>query len=96
MSCYFLAHINIHDPETYQKYLDGYNAVFSQFDGEVIAVDEAPLLLEGRWEYSRTVLIRFPSEADALAWYNSDGYREILQHRRQASEADIVLVHGRD
>jgi uncharacterized protein (DUF1330 family) len=96
MSCYFVANIRIHDPDTYQKYLDGYDAVFSKFEGTVVAVDDQPRVLEGSWEGTRVVLIRFPSEAAALEWYNSDAYQEIVRYRHQASTADILLVHGRD
>ena len=63
---YFIALIDIHDPDGYQRYLDGFDAVFERFDGEVIAVDEAPTILEGRWPAARTVVIRFPSEDDLL------------------------------
>lgn len=96
MSCYFLAHIKIHDNEEYQKYLDGTDSVFSKFDGKVVAVDDEPTVLEGAHPYTRVVLIRFPNEAEALRWYNSPEYQEIVKHRHRASEADVVLVHGRE
>ncbi len=43
----------------------------------------------------RIVLIRFPDEASFRSWYESDAYKRIVVHRRAASEADALLVHGR-
>ncbi len=95
MSCYFVAQIKIHDEAEYKKYLDGTDAVFAAFKGEIIAVDDHPTVLEGEWEYSRIVMIRFPDEADLRRWYDSPGYREIVKHRWRASEADVLIVKGR-
>lgn len=96
MSCYLVAQIKIHDRDEYQKYLDGYDEVFSKYKGIVMAVDESPHVLEGEWPYSRTVLIRFSSEEEAMKWYDSAEYRELVKHRHRASEANIVLVTRRE
>ncbi len=47
MSTYFIAQIKIHDPDEYEKYLDGFDEVFSKYDAEVVLVDDNPELLEG-------------------------------------------------
>jgi uncharacterized protein (DUF1330 family) len=92
MSCYFIAQINIHDRDEYQKYVDGYDEIFSKYKGIVVAVDENPAVLEGEWPFDRTVLIRFPDEDEAKRWYESPQYRELVRHRHRASAANIVLV----
>jgi uncharacterized protein (DUF1330 family) len=92
MSCYFLAQINIHDRDEYQKYLEGYDEIFEKYKGIVVAVDEHPTVLEGSWPFGRTVLIRFPNEEEARRWYDSPEYRELVKHRHRSSEANIVLV----
>jgi uncharacterized protein (DUF1330 family) len=95
MSCYFVARIRITDPDEYRKYLDGYDTVFEKFRGEVIIVDDHPTLLEGVWEDSRIVVIRFPDKAEARRWYDSEEYRALATHRWQSSQADIILAQGR-
>ena len=87
MTSYFVAQIKIHDWDEYEKYLEKYDNVFDKFKGKVIAVDAKPTLLEGKWPYSRTVIIKFPNENEALRWYNSKEYRELVQHRHKASDA---------
>ncbi len=96
MSCYFIAQINIHDPEEYEKYLDGYDEVFGKFKGEVVAVDDSVTLLEGEWPFGRTVVIKFPNQEELEQWYRSPGYQKLVKHRHKASTANIVAVKGRD
>lgn len=96
MSCYFVAQINIHDQQEYDRYLDGYDEVFSSFKGEVVAVDDTVTVLEGQWPYGRTVIIKFPNQKELEQWYRSSAYRELVKHRHRASSANIVAVKGRD
>jgi uncharacterized protein (DUF1330 family) len=96
MSSYFIAQINIRDADEYARYLDGYDDIFARYNGTVLAVDDEVKILEGEWPYGRTVVIRFPSEKELLAWYESPEYQAQAQHRRNASLSNIVLVKGRD
>ena len=59
MACYFIANISIHDPDEYQKYIDSSEEIFAEYRGEYLAVDNQPSILEGKWDYTRCVLIRF-------------------------------------
>lgn len=92
MSCYFIAQINIHDRDEYQKYLNGYDEIFEKYKGIVITADENPEILEGEWPFERTVLIRFPNEDEARRWYESPEYQELVKHRHRSSEANIILL----
>ena len=94
MSSYFVALIDIHDENQYARYLDGFDAIFSRYDGEVLAVDDAPEVLEGEWPAPRTVIIRFPSDEELLRWYRSPEYQRLIELRRSAAEGSIALVHG--
>ena len=95
MSAYLVAQINIHDRSTYAKYASGFNEIFTRYGGRILSVDEAPKVLEGEWRYTRTVLLEFASEHQALSWYNSREYQELAQHRFAASQANAVLIQGR-
>lgn len=96
MSAYFLAQITIDDPVAYERYLDGFDAVFARHEGRVIAVDDHPAVLEGSWSRTRVVLIRFPDEAALRRWYESPEYQALARIRQGASRADVLLVHGRE
>jgi uncharacterized protein (DUF1330 family) len=94
MSYYFIAQININDPAEYQKYLDMADEVFNHYKGEYLVVDDAPLVIEGTWNYTRTVLIRFDTEALFNEWYYSAAYQEILKYRLNAAQCNTVLAKG--
>ena len=96
MACYLIAQINIHDEDGYQKYLDGYDEVFDKFEGRVEAVDDDVDVIEGKWPFRRTVVIKFPNKAEARRWYDSEEYQKLMKYRRRASHANIILVEGLD
>ena len=95
MSCYFIAQLQIHDEDEYKKYLNGFDIVFEKYDGEVIVVEESPLILEGDWDYSRLVIIRFSNEDEAGRWYHSPEYQSLLKHRMNASKGIALLINDR-
>jgi uncharacterized protein (DUF1330 family) len=96
MTHYFVAQIKINDPVEYENYLDRFDDIFSQYKGEYLAIDESPVLLEGEWNYSKSVLIKFNSKQDFEDWYYSDDYQSILKHRLKASKCDTILIEGVD
>ena len=94
MASYFLAQINIRDREAYQQYLAGFDEIFDRYQGRVLAVDDSVDVLEGTWEYGRTVLIEFPDRDKLLAWYGSPEYQRLALLRRRSSDANIALLSG--
>ncbi len=96
MSIYLVAQINIEDRDTYARYEAGFMEIFDRYDGELLAVDEAVTELEGSWDYTRTVILRFPDETAARSWYDSAEYQALAQHRFAASAANLAIVQGVD
>jgi uncharacterized protein (DUF1330 family) len=96
VSCYFVAQITINDPEAYRRYEHDFDEVFAGFGGRVVAVDDQPEVLEGRWPHRRAVLIRFASGAEARRWYHSPEYQALARVRREAADSVVMLVEGRD
>ena len=94
MSYYFIAQIRIKDEIEYQKYLDNADNIFRKYKGEYLSVDNNPQIVEGSWNYTRTVLIRFNNKNDFDEWYNSKDYQDILKHRLKAADCDTILVKG--
>ena len=96
MSAYLIAQITIHDHETYKRYLDGADAILARHTGEVVVVDDSPTILEGKWPYTRTVVIRFRNEDDAKRWhprmpqgsYDHPGL-DTAQLRRRSSQLQL-------
>jgi uncharacterized protein (DUF1330 family) len=68
--------------------------IFSRCEGKLLAIDESPTVLEGEWPWTRTVLVEFPDEAKLRAWYDSDDYQALAQHRFEASKASLAVIEG--
>jgi uncharacterized protein (DUF1330 family) len=94
MPAYVVARLTITDKETYARYSAGFMDIFMPHGGKVLAVDEAPEIIEGDWRCTRTVLLEFPNKDVMRAWYGSAEYQSLVQHRFAASTADIVLLDG--
>ena len=94
MPTYIVAQIDIRDRDRYSKYEAGFVEIFLKYRGRILSVDEDPQVLEGSWPFTRTVLIEFPSDADAVAWYESDEYQTLAEHRFASSEGNIAMLTG--
>jgi len=93
---YFIANIRIRDETVYAKYLAECDEVFARFGGKYVAVDDAPVVLEGSWDYTKTVVIHFRSRADFEAWYRAPDYEEIKQFRLAGADCDTILVRDKE
>lgn len=94
MTVYIVAQITIHDRAEYGRYEEGFMPVWQKFSGELLAVSEDPVVVEGEWPCTRTVLLRFPTAEEARRWYGSPEYQAIAQHRFRASTGNAVIIEG--
>lgn len=94
MPVYIVAELSIHDRTEYGRYEAGFLEIFRRYGGEMLAVEEAPVVVEGAWPHTRTVLIRFPDQAEAERWYRSPEYQALAQHRFRASRANVAILRG--
>jgi uncharacterized protein (DUF1330 family) len=94
MSVFVIGKVQIRDRETYKQYQALTKGLIPSFGGKVLAADESPTVLEGSWPVTRTLLLQFDSEADALRWYGSEAYAAARPHRHRAATTDLVLLKG--
>ena len=94
MPAYIVGHIDIQDRDAYAGYEAGFLDIFARHAGELVAVDDAPTLLEGDLPLTRCVIVRFPDRDAALAWYRSDDYQALAAIRWAASDGVITLLDG--
>jgi uncharacterized protein (DUF1330 family) len=94
MPAYVVARLTITDRETYAAYSAGFMEIFMRHGGKLLAVDEAPDVIEGTWPCTRTVLLEFADKAAMRAWYGSEAYQALARHRFAASTADIAVLEG--
>jgi uncharacterized protein (DUF1330 family) len=94
MSAYFVFHNRIHDAERMQEYIPKALETMAPYHAEVLVCDEHSEVIEGTTNLPRTIVIRFRSRADAMAWYKSADYQGVRPIRLKATEGFGVLVDG--
>ena len=94
MSGYSIFNIEIKKPEEYKEYVEKVKPLAEKFGGDYIIRGGETKVLEGNWEYPRTVVIKFPSYEKALEWYNSDEYKPIKQIRLENSIGNGIIIKG--
>ncbi|WP_099826571.1 DUF1330 domain-containing protein [Oceaniglobus indicus] len=92
---YWIANNIVHDPETYDRYKAANGAVFARYGARFLVRGGRQKGVEGDI-FPRTVVIEFPSYADALACYDDPGYVTAKAIRDPVSEARVVIVEGYD
>ena len=94
MKAYWIAHVDITDPEQYQQYTQRAPAAFVEYGGRFLARGGRSEALEGRATPQRSVVIEFDSYEQAVACYHSAAYQEACRYRQGVAKADIVIVEG--
>ena len=95
MPAYFIAQIQIDDPQDFQNYLSGFMEVFERHGGRLLVTSSKPVeIIEGDWALPRAVLMEFPDLAHAKAWKDDPDYVELTKIRQRLAQTNMVLVEG--
>lgn len=91
---YVLAQISIHDRERYDRYAARFLDVLEAHQGMLLAADEKPTVIEGRWPRDKVVLVSFPNREQFDSWVSSPDYQQISTDRAASTEGTVLLVRG--
>lgn len=92
---YWIAHVDVHDMDVYDTYRQANAAVFAKFDAKFLVRGAPQNVREGALR-SRTVVIEFPSYADAVACYDSPEYQAAKALRDPVSDGNMCIIEGYD
>ncbi|MCV2891736.1 DUF1330 domain-containing protein [Lentibacter sp. XHP0401] len=90
---YWVAHVDVSDPQAYEKYKAANAAPFAEFGARFIVRGGEQVVREGNVR-TRTVVIEFPSHEAAVACYESPAYQAAFDIRKDVSIGDMVIVKG--
>jgi uncharacterized protein (DUF1330 family) len=90
---YWIAHLDVHDPEGYKPYTVANQIPFGMFGARYLVRAGRCEVMEGR-QRSRTVVMEFPSYDAALACYRSPEYQKAKRLRDGKADADLVVIEG--
>lgn len=91
---YVIVQVRVNEEKAYDKYRAAVGETIAAFEGEFLVRAGQTEVLEGTWQLDRTIVLRFPSMAKARQWYNSDQYKPLLDLRKSAAEANLILAEG--
>ena len=93
---YMMVNLHINDAAAYRQYEKGFFPLLKKYGGEFVTFDDAAVTLEGFSPRSgRMILLKFPSEAQARAWYADTDYQALSEHRRAGTRLEfLTMVRG--
>ena len=92
---YWIAHVDVSDPEGYKNYQAANAAAFRKYGAVFLVRGGASEQPEGKIR-SRHVILEFKDYATALACYRSPEYTAAKAERQGKGEIDLVIVEGYD
>ena len=93
-SAYIIANVSVTNPDQYAEYRKLSSIAAQTYDAEFCVRGGAVEVLEGDWKPDRVVILKFPSLAQARAYYHSVEYTAAIEARQGASVMRMVVVEG--
>jgi uncharacterized protein (DUF1330 family) len=94
VTVYAIAQLRFIDRAAYDRYQLRFMDIFRRYQGTLLAADESPQLIEGKWDRDKVVLMSFPDEAAFRVWSESPDYQEISKDRRAGADTVVLLAKG--
>jgi len=95
MKVYIVADLTVHDPETYQKYIEQVPATVTKYGGHyLVRAGKVTGGAEGWQPQGRRVIIEFSDQQAYERWKNSDEYQTVAKIRESASTSRAFLAEG--
>ena len=92
---YWIGNMDVRDAQVYEKYRAANAKPFADFGATFLVRGGTQQVREGK-AHGRTVVIEFPSYADAVACYESPGYQNAKDIRMTVSDGSLVIIEGYD
>ncbi|MEH6701859.1 DUF1330 domain-containing protein [Parasphingorhabdus sp.] len=95
-SVHVIANVIIEDAARYHEYEQGFFPILKRHGGKIIALDDHCLTFEGEAPpRGRVVLLKFPDQTSATAWYNDPDYQALSEHRRASTRLQyLTMLHS--
>ena len=94
MPGYVIAQINMTNKEGFKVYAEQVPETIKQFGGKYVVRAGEYTSMECKLDYTRNVIIEFPTYEKALEWYNSYLYKPVKELRQKNSEGNLIIIKG--
>ena len=90
---YWIGNMGVRDAAVYEKYRVANAKPFAEYGAKCLVRGGTQQVREGT-AHARTVVIEFPSYADAVACYESPGYQNAKDIRMTVSDGSLIIIEG--
>jgi uncharacterized protein (DUF1330 family) len=90
---YTIIEVEVTDPATYQKYMEGATTVYQQAGGRFIVRGGKTFVVNGTLP-KRIAVIQWESLEKAQALFDSDAYKQLIPIRDKSSNFRAFVVEG--
>ncbi len=94
MPAYLIVKVSVDDPARLKAYQEATPPIIAKHKGKFIVRGGETETLEGPEDRRRTVILEFPSLAEAKAYYHSPEYAEARKLRDGIGNFDVMIVDG--
>ena len=93
MKGYWIARVDVNDPEGYSEYAKIATQAVEEFGGKFLARGGKCLSKEGT-NRQRNVIVEFPSLESANNCYNSPTYKRALALAHKSAKREFIILEG--
>jgi len=91
VTCFVVARFTVIDEVATAEYSALAAPMMAAHGGKIVLRGKIDSCLAGEESYQNAVIAVFPSKADALNWYNSKEYQDIVPLRQSGVEITIAV-----
>jgi uncharacterized protein (DUF1330 family) len=93
-TAYIIADVTVTDADQMAKYREWSTKAMQEHGAQVLVRGGAIHVLEGPWQPTRLVLLKFESPEQAKTFYASETYQHAIALRKNAGVMKMVIVEG--
>jgi len=94
MAAYLIVDITVRDEKRYADYRARVTEQIQRYGGEYLVRGGRLERLEGDWQPSRVVVVKFESMTAAKKWWESEDYAELKAIRQATTDTRMIVVDG--
>jgi uncharacterized protein (DUF1330 family) len=94
MAAYVIVDTQVHNAEAYESYKAQVSSFVEKYGGEYLVRGGTHEVVEGDWNPTRIVLLKFPDRQAAESFFNDPDYAPVASIRHANAHTNVVLVEG--
>ena len=94
MAVYFIADIEVTDPEEFEVYRKKAAPIIEKYGGSYLVRGGEPQAVEGDWNPTRIVVLEFPTEEHLKRFATAPDYEPVAAIRHRAANTNAIIVQG--